>query len=289
MKGCLFLLSAVAASCAVAGVFLPLVDEVFDPNECIWNGRQVDPSEKPVEAPKNMTLFLLAGQSNMAGRAPVPEADLQPLERTYKLNRDGRWVPATSPLHFDRAAAGMGPANGFAKAYLAAHPDETIGLVPCAVGGSGMATWIDGGEGMHGCNLRNALGRARIAAANGRFAAILWHQGECDATRADGTREKCVAVYSRRFRDMVARIRDELGEPDLPVIVGEIGRFWSARRKADELINPVLNALPDTVTHCACVSSIDLTPISDGLHFDYPSTDTLGRRYYAAYEILTAK
>ena len=71
-----------------------------------------DPAEKEVEAPKDMKLVLLVGQSNMSGRAPVTDEFRQPIDRCYKLNRDNKWVAATNPFHFDRKYCGTGPADG---------------------------------------------------------------------------------------------------------------------------------------------------------------------------------
>ena len=61
-----------------------------------------DPAEKEVEVPKDMKLVLLVGQSNMSGRAPVTDEFKKPIDRCYKLNRDGKWALATNPFHFDR-------------------------------------------------------------------------------------------------------------------------------------------------------------------------------------------
>ena len=53
-----------------------------------------DPAEKPVDAPKDMKLVLCMGQSNMAGRAKMSDADRKVVPRAYTLDRDGRWVAA---------------------------------------------------------------------------------------------------------------------------------------------------------------------------------------------------
>ena len=233
-----------------------------------------DPNEKVVEAPDGMTLFLLIGQSNMAGRAKVPDEDRQALPRAYKLNRDDAWVPATAPFHFDRATAGMSPANEFVKRYLADHPNESVGVVPCAVGGSQSATWDAHGEGKVGANFRRALARAKVAKRKGRFAAILWHQGESDA---GASVEELKRYYPKRFAAMIAAFRQEIG--DVPVVAGEIGRFLPAEAAK---VNPVLNGLPHVVPNCRCVTSKDLKN-QDKWHFDLPSTKELGRRYYEAF------
>ena len=79
-------------------------------------------------------LFLLVGQSNMAGRGTLEEQDKKPHARVLMLNKAGEWVPAVDPLHFDKPAAGVGLGKTFATLIAEANPDVTIGLIPCAVG-----------------------------------------------------------------------------------------------------------------------------------------------------------
>ena len=147
-------------------------------------------------------------------------------------------------------------------------------LQPCAVGGSRLATWHATGTGKVGANFRSALERAKVARRDGDFIAILWHQGESDAERP---LEELKVDYPRQFAEMVAAFRKEVAA--VPVVVGEIGWYMPelARR-----INPVLNALPNTVPGCRCVSAAGLGNC-DEWHFDLPATRTLGRRYYEAW------
>ncbi len=45
------------------------------------------------------------------------------------------------PIHSDRSVAGVGPAASFAKLWLDDHPNESIGLIPCADGGTSIDDW----------------------------------------------------------------------------------------------------------------------------------------------------
>ncbi len=239
---------------------------------------ETDPSEVPVDAPKDMKLILLIGQSNMAGRAKMEEGDGEAVEGAYKLNRDGKWVKARSPYHFDKKVAAVGPADGFVKLYLKDHPGETLGVVPCAVGGSAMSTWTPAAEGKKGANLRKAIERAKIAKANGRFIAVLWHQGETDAAKYPA--QKIAECYPRDFKAMVEAVRSEIG--DVPVIAGEIGRWMRGREDHAAKINPVIDSLPATVPNCAVVSSEGLKN-QDRHHFDRTGQRILAERYYEKY------
>lgn len=227
-----------------------------------------DPNEKTVEPPKGMKLFLLMGQSNMAGRAKPSDADRTPAPNAYKMNRDDKWSPATPPLHYDKTVAGYGPADAFIRAYLAEHPGEAVGVIPCAVGGSSIKLWGNGAN-----HLEVAVRRLKAALPHGELVGVLWHQGETDALKMKEER------YRGLFAEMVGRIRKEAGS-DVPIVVGEIGRFMAAE---SERINPIIAACAAVTPKCACVSSEGLKN-QDKFHFDRASAEELGRRYYKAWK-----
>jgi hypothetical protein len=129
-------------------------------------------------------LFLLVGQSNMAGRGKVTEADRVPVEGVLMFNADRQWVPAVDPLHFDKpkiAGVGLGRTFGIEIAKIA--PGKTIGLIPCAVGGTGIDVWKPGAKdaatNTHPWD--DAMVRAKAALQDGTLRGILWHQGESDS------------------------------------------------------------------------------------------------------------
>src|SRR4051812_22254570 len=97
-------------------------------------------------APDKLRLFLLIGQSNMAGRGKLGVEDVTTNPRIFMLKKDLTWALAKDPLHFDSPRAGVGLGSEFARVVLKANPKAKIGLIPCAVGGSSLASWKPGGE-----------------------------------------------------------------------------------------------------------------------------------------------
>src|SRR5690606_744569 len=93
---------------------------------------------------KDTHIYILMGQSNMAGRGKVTERYAkQQHPRVTMLNQAGEWVPAMHPVHFDKPTiAGVGPGLSFGIAMAEANPEATIALVPCAVGGTPIAKWV---------------------------------------------------------------------------------------------------------------------------------------------------
>jgi hypothetical protein len=216
----------------------------------------------------------------MAGRGTVEAQDRVVNPRVLMLDRRGEWVPAIDPVHFDKPIAGVGPARTFGLTVAQADETLEIGLIPAGVGGSPILSWepgaLDAATGTHPYD--DALARARVARQSGTLKAILWHQGESDS------REPQASAYAGRLRTLIERFRTDLGDPELPFLIGQLGRFerapWGA---AKTRVDSVHRALAAEMKNVAYVSSEGLKDRGDTTHFDSPSARELGRRYAAAY------
>lgn len=226
-------------------------------------------------------LFLLAGQSNMAGRGKVSDEDRMPIPRVLVLTKSGEWKPAVDPLHFDKSSAGVGIGREFARQIAGTDPAITIGLIPCAAGGSPISTWEPGGY--HGQTKSHpyddTIRRAKTAMKSGVLKGILWHQGESDS------KPELVAVYEQKMHTLIARLRKELHAEEVPFIAGQMGQFkerpWSTDKKK---VDQAHRDLPAKVKHTAFVNSDGLTHKGDQVHFDTKSYKELGRRYAEAFQ-----
>jgi hypothetical protein len=222
--------------------------------------------------PDGLQVFLLIGQSNMAGRGKVEAADLTPHPRVFMLTKELAWVPAVDPMHFDRPQRiGTGLGKTFGAVVAEAQPGVVVGLVPAAFGGSALDEWEPGQP-----HYVNAVARAKEALKHGQLAGILWHQGESD--RAPGK----AATYAVRFAKLIAQLRADLDTQDVPVIVGEIGHFCADAGP----VNAAIRQLPELVPHCALVTSEGLAGRPEKpevVHFETAGFRELGRRYAAAW------
>lgn len=229
-------------------------------------------------------LYLLAGQSNMAGRGPMDLEARRVPERVLKLTREQTWEPAIEPLHFDKPeVVGVGLGGAFAKVLAATEPAVTVGLIPCAFGGSPLSDWAAGAV-----HFRQAVERTRVAMKDGILHGILWHQGENDALS-----EQAASTYAERLTRMIADLRAALGSGEVPFLAGELGRFLARRDKDGrtmhwEQVNAHLASLQGRVPRYALVRSDGLTEKGDGVHFDTPSLREFGRRYARAFGELSS-
>jgi hypothetical protein len=222
---------------------------------------------------KDVQLFLLIGQSNMAGRGKVKRRDREPLPRVFSFSKTMEWVPAVDPLHWDKPKiAGAGLGRSFAEVLTAQNRQAVVGLIPAAFGGSSLDQWAPGGE-----LYANAVTRTRAALGSGTLRGILWHQGEADSNIEENARS-----YADRWSRLALSLRQDLAAA--PIVVGELGGFFQAPFAA--AVNEQLAVLPARVARTAFVPSGGLTDRGDRLHFNTASLREFGRRYACAFLML---
>ena len=224
---------------------------------------------------EKLHIYLLMGQSNMAGRGKVEDMDRPNNQRILSFNRNKQWIVASEPLHWDKPAiAGVGPGLAFAKAMVEKNPEITIGLVPCAFGGTPLSRWQKGAD-----LYEAALERAKAASQFGTIKGVLWHQCEGDANATSAP------TYGARLTRMIGDLRADLGIERLPFVTGELGEFRVNRGGPHAgMINEALHAVARDVPMVACTSAKDLKDGGDQLHFDAASQREFGKRY--AQEVL---
>lgn len=241
-----------------------------------FNARSQQRADKP------MDIYLLIGQSNMAGRGPVDTLSKVVDTNILMFDKDNNWVPATDPLHFDKKEAGVGPGLAFAQRMLMENKGRKIGLIPCAVGGTSIAKWqpgaYDAATDTHPYD--DAIKRALLAMKKGTLKGILWHQGEGDSGKTQ------YITYPQHFEELLSNLGKDLNIPinDLPVVVGQIGRFLIIKHPNGHSVefNEMLNKMAAGHANMMCVSSEGLTHKGDLTHFDTRSARELGKRYAEA-------
>ncbi|ONI33515.1 hypothetical protein PRUPE_1G430100 [Prunus persica] len=244
--------------------------------------------QKTEQGTKN--IFILAGQSNMAGRGGVVNdtvtgiatwdgvvpPECRPNPSILRLSADLTWIEAREPLHADidaKKTNGIGPGMAFAKAILVANrsgASGVIGLVPCAVGGTNITHWA------RGSFLYNQMIRRAKAALNngGTIRALLWYQGESDTANREDAKS-----YKNRVETFFGDVRLDLQSPALPIIQvalasGEEAAFIDIVREA-QLGVDFLNV------RTVDAKGLPLEP--DGLHLTTPAQVRLGQMLAAAY------
>jgi len=238
-----------------------------------------DSAAQPGKPDSSIHLYLLVGQSNMAGRGKPDAQSRLTNTKILMLDSTNNWVQATDPVHFDKPKmAGVGPAIGFANEMLREENNISIGLIPCAWGGSPVEVWKPGAVYLSAHPYDDAIRRTKLAMQKGVLKGILWHQGEADN---DSIRSK---KYLNELVLLVQRFRKDFSNEQLPFVAGEVGYF-----NKRNFINAIINQLPDQLPYTSVVAADGLTDKGDHLHFDTPSARELGKRYARAMKQLQKK
>lgn len=220
--------------------------------------------------------FLLIGQSNMAGRGFLK--DVPPIhDEGIKMLRNGRWLTMAEPINYDRPFSGIGPAASFAIGWRNANPEEEIGLIPCADGGSSLNEWMPGQA-----LFDHAVMQAKLAQRISQIDGILWHQGETDCS------DDCVRVYEEKLDLILTALREALTLPDVPFLVGGLGDYLPDCPAHDYYRNAPkvtehLRHFADSHKNCYFVTAEGLTCNPDLLHFNAQSQRIFGLRYFEAF------
>jgi hypothetical protein len=218
-------------------------------------------------------IFMLMGQSNMAGVAKNVASDRNTDERLKVLGGcnqpAGQWNTATPPLSDCPGEKGwnlsdtVDPGIWFAKTLLEKLPEgDTIGLVGTAESGESINTFISGGS--HHQMILNKIAKAKTA-PNGRFAGVIFHQGESDNGNSSWP-DKVVQLYDE--------VKAAFGvDYDVPFILGELpaGGCCSGHNR---LVHEAADQLP-----MGYWVSQEGTAVMDEYHFDHASVVLMGQRY----------
>ncbi len=236
-------------------------------------------------ARENLWIFILAGQSNMAGRGFVEPSDTLPDHRILTITKDKQWILAKEPLHFyEPKLTGLDCGLSFGREMVRNIPDSvSIALIPCAVGGSSIRQWL-GDSLFRGIYLMSNL-ESKLDFANqyGIIKGILWHQGESDAL------PERIPQYEKRLEKLVINLRKKTGDNNLPILIGELGAFAKPERQKNlDSINDIIHTVADKDKNIFVIETSDLETKGDSIHFNSAGQRSLGWRFarrYAGYYV----
>jgi len=251
-------------------------------------GKKIDERTKNfpkfLEIPKNIPnknniwVFILAGQSNMAGRGLVEPKDTISNQRILTINKDNQIVFAKEPLHFyEPSMTGLDCGLSFAKKLIEKFPDSiSILIIPTAVGGTSISQWIGDSLFRNVQLLSNFKEKVEFGNKHGIIKAILWHQGENDGNQND------VRNYKFKLSKLFTEFRKIVGNDTLPILIGELGIFPNTPIEYSE-INKIIYEYALTDNYIKIIRTNDLKDKEDNLHFNSESQRIMGQRFSDKY------
>ena len=224
------------------------------------------------KAKPDYDVYLLIGQSNMAGRGTLLDKDYkEKFKGIYLLDEEGVAVPASQPFNqYSSIRKGMSiqqmnPGYGFSKQMRKYNKKRPILLVCNPRGGTSILEWAPGQH-----YYTEAVRRARQGMRYGKLKGILWHQGCADSRNR-------VGVYMGLLKELVDALRSDLKAEDVPFIAGELP-YW---RRTSPAFNEMIHGISEVIPNSAWVSAEGCTPVKDTRdpHFSRDGQILLGTRY----------
>ena len=221
------------------------------------------------EKEEKLEIYLLIGQSNMAGRAPIEKQDLDTLNNVFLYTgiENSEWEKAANPLNKYSSIRKkmpmqkLGPGYSYARMMADTQKGNKIGLVVNAKGGTNINLWKPGSE-----FYQEAISRTKKAMKFGELKGVLWHQGEANVSS--------YLEYTPKIIALIKALRYEFEMPNLPVVVGQLSEDKEKRVPFNEMIIQ----LPSKINNVG-VATVENTSTIDSTHFDRTSQRIIGERY----------
>ena len=194
-------------------------------------------------------LFILSGQSNMAGLNPN-------LSFTPTVTK----ALAPDKVIVVKDAVGGQPIRRWYKKWHAPKGKNTP---------AGKKPWGDLYDRMMQ-KVNKAIGETRPDTVT-----FVWMQGERDA------RESLAEVYSESFRGIIAQLKADLKRDDINAVIGRISDFDMANKRYPHWtkIRDIHVKLAETDLRTEWVDTDDLNGTKNGLHYTKPGYVELGKRF----------
>ena len=247
------------------------------------------------------SIYLLGGQSNAAGKAltksvkgsagltdrlVAPQTDVQIFNGAENTGT-GVWENL-QPGRSLEGAKYFGPEITLGRTLADAKPDEHIRIIKYARGDRSLHTDWNPDGGSQYAALTNTIAHAIAALGPDDTFSIegfAWLQGENDGWSFRGRSTAArAAAYGDNLTRLIGAIRRDLGEPDLPFVIGRISdsELWDLRaevRAGQDRVNA-------TVAGTALFSTDDLGLRSEKIgraHYDAPAQEQIGARFATAF------
>lgn len=263
------------------------------------------------QAEKPLKVFILAGQSNMVGwgnSLKLPD-DLRGGSDRVLMFEGGKWQPLKpfkkAQKHhekFGMTEFSFGPEITFANQIAGAWPDESIGIVKLAFGGSSILTWKPDwskkdadrvGQGRIGPLYEKLISKVRQSRKDRdiEIVGFVWLQGGGDMKNVAVAEE-----YLTNLQSLVASVRKDTGVAELPFVYGTVRRPEDPSDISDHVpariagpypaIEFVLKAQWDAqkeITHARMVVLRDIETHPMNIHYNTSGQVDVGRMFAKAF------
>lgn len=224
-------------------------------------------------------VFLLAGQSNMAGEGMVSEL-LAPYNSplaAVKFWNNNAWEALQGGFGDGTPGVRFGPELSFGHAIQKLFPTDDIYLVKYGLTSTSLAVnWNPNGTGdcynTFKAKANAAIQNLTAAGKSPVIAGMLWMQGENDALNSTQA-----AVYSQNLTNFIRTARRDFSTPDMQFVIGRILPCYGTPTDSDLVRNAEMT-VPGQVGHASWINTDDLQLAFTG-HYGTQGQIDLGIRF----------
>lgn len=228
------------------------------------------------QKPGTAKVFLLAGQSNMAGQSPSKSLK-EPYTNTLskvKIWSDGKWIPLASTNN-----ATFGPEISFGHAMAEAFPEDDIYLVKYAVNATALYNdWAptDGAQYVEFIKAaQSALADLDKSKQKYTIEGMLWLQGESDAL------ENKAESYEDNLRKFISHMRTKFKTPQMNFIMARVLTHFGGKSGQADIVRDAQVKVAKSVKNVAWFDTDDCE--NSGGHYKTSGLITVGKRYAEKY------
>jgi sialidase-1 len=248
-------------------------------------------------AKRSVDVFLLAGQSNATGRADAADIPSElKVQEDVMFYRDTpgervalskkTWLPLQAGSGADTSDRGpgtyFGPEISLGRTIADNVANHKIALVKYYMGGTNLANDWDpdstSGLMMYANFLTTAQNATEILANRGysvQIKGMLWFQGGNDSNYADMS-----SAYEANLTNFIARLRSDLGVPNLPFIIAPVvGKSTQTTHAYRDTVRVAQLAVAERDSNTHWVKTNDLQLKSDGFHLSANGMIRVGQRF----------
>lgn len=226
-------------------------------------------------------VFLLGGQSNMDGRAPVnslsppynqPQTDV----KIWDYWSGGGWADLRGGFSTFNTGNLFGPEVSFGHRLHEMFPNDDIYLIKYSKGGTSLEEdWNPDGSGAHyntfKATANTALQDLVGAGLSPEVVGMIWMQGERDAQFAN-----MASAYAANLTNLISTVRNDFSEPDMQFVVGRITTHYGVDN-GNALVRAAQETVPGLVGNASWIDTDDLQ--RSGGHYGAVGQIDLGIRY----------
>jgi hypothetical protein len=267
-------------------------------------------------APATTRVFLLGGQSNMAGLGgydgipaqsgynadqpcPAPYSATQSAVQFWNYGTPGYLDYGSFKMNYPSTGDGwvnlqpifgykpneFGPEVSFGYRLHQLYPNDQIYLVKEGVTSQNLAVnWNPDISGnvysIFKDRVNAAMANLTAAGKSPVISGMIWMQGESDAMNHD-----YATAYATNLAHFISTVRSDFYTPNMPFVVGRINNYAWGTPGDNALVRSVETTVPAQVGHASWINTDDLEWAYDG-HYGTQGQINLGLRFANAITVL---